>query len=156
MPAERLRRLRRLRSPVEAVLVLRILAFATAVPLLLRLRLPTLESLLEPRRRARQRDPQTVMRLCTCIDAVLRAGWPLARRGCLTRGLTRYYFLRRAGADVRLAFGLGTVEGNLEGHCWLVRDGEPFLEPVDPRAAFVETYSIPSVPPLATVHPPPA
>jgi hypothetical protein len=66
------------------------------------------------------------------------------RPGCLTRGLTHYFFLRRAGADVVLQYGIGTVEGRTEGHCWLVRDGVPYLESKDPREHFVETYRVPS------------
>ena len=77
------------------------------------------------------------------MDRLLSAGRPVVRPGCLTRGLTHYYFLRRAGVDVQLRYGLGQPIGEGDGHCWLVRDGEPFLERVDPRERYVETYSIP-------------
>jgi hypothetical protein len=76
------------------------------------------------------------------VLAALRVGRPLVRRGCLTRGITLYYFLRRAGADVRLCFGLGAVDGGdgFDGHCWLVLAGEPYLEPRDPRPLYTEMY----------------
>jgi hypothetical protein len=60
---------------------------------------------------------------------------------CLTRGLTRCYFLRRAGFDVELAFGMNGTPG-LGGHRWLVRGGQPFLESHDPRPAFAEMFRI--------------
>jgi hypothetical protein len=64
------------------------------------------------------------------------------RRGCLTRGLTRYYFLRRAGMDIALCFGMGRRNGEFMGHCWLVKDNEPFLEAEDPRPLYTVMYRI--------------
>jgi hypothetical protein len=72
----------------------------------------------------------------------IRAGRPLVRPGCLTRGVTRYYFFRRDGMDVSLCFGMGQVEGQFVGHCWLVKDGVPFMEPRDPRPLYAEMYRI--------------
>lgn len=128
-----------LRRPL---LALRVMGFAAIVPLLMRLPLPTLERVLEPRRTAR-RDPARAAWLERRIDSLIAHGHPVIRPGCLTRGLTHFYFLRRAGVDVRLQFGMGMPAGTHEGHCWLVRDGEPFLEKVDPRPIFTGTYSIP-------------
>ena len=66
------------------------------------------------------------------------------RPGCLTLGLTRYYFFRRAGLDVSLHFGMGRIGKDKEfvGHCWLVRGGVPYLEKQDPRPLYVEMYRI--------------
>jgi hypothetical protein len=77
------------------------------------------------------------------VDAVLGRFGRLVSTSCLTRGLTRYYFLRRAGVPVTLCFGVGWPDGRFEAHCWLSRDGEPFLEARDPRPVFGETYRIP-------------
>jgi hypothetical protein len=56
--------------------------------------------------------------------------------------------LRRAGAQVSLRFGVGTVNGTIDGHCWIVYRDEPLRERRDPRAVFSETWAIPSfVPP---------
>lgn len=132
------------RSAGELALTLRILGVAAAVPAITRLSLPRQASILEPRRRRRP-DPARSAWLAENVDRILMAGRPLVRPGCLTRGLTHYYFLRRAGADVRLAYGIGEMDGRTEGHCWLVRDGEPYLEREDPRAHFVETYRVPHV-----------
>jgi hypothetical protein len=56
--------------------------------------------------------------------------------------LTRYYFLRRVGMDVSLCFGMGRHDKGFMGHCWLVKDGEPFLEVEDPRPRYLEIYRI--------------
>jgi Transglutaminase-like superfamily len=126
----------------EMLLSLRVLLVAVSVPLITRLPLARQEALLEPRR-PQPPDPEREAWLVANVDRLLAAGHPAVRPGCLTRGLTHYFFLRRAGVDVQLRYGLGTPVGESEGHCWLVRDGEPFLESVDPRGQYVETYSIP-------------
>jgi Transglutaminase-like superfamily len=124
------------------LLELRVLLVAMLVPLIARLPLARQEAILEPRR-VPPHDSVRDAWIAEHVDGLLAIGRPLVRRGCLTRGLTHFYFLRRAGVDVRLVYGISTAEPRAEGHCWLVRDGEPYLEQVDPRPRFVETYSIP-------------
>jgi hypothetical protein len=126
----------------NTILFLRIFAFAAAVPYLLKLRLSRVGDALEPGRNPVAVQEDTVRRITAYIETVIRRGQPLVRRGCLTRGLTRYYFLRRAGMDVALCFGMGHLENEFMGHCWLVKDGEPFLEAEDPRRRYVEMYRI--------------
>src|SRR5687767_10141187 len=100
----------------------RVVAFAALVPLITRLPLERQAALLEPRRPPAP-DTERAAWLEANLDHLLATGRPLVRPGCLTRGLTRYFFLRRAGIEVRLAYGIGEVDGRTEGHCWLVRDG---------------------------------
>jgi Transglutaminase-like superfamily len=133
-------------GPRDAILAARVLAVGLLVPLIARLPLPAQARLLEPRR-PRRSDARTERWLIDHVDRLLAAGTPLIRPGCLTRGLTHFYFLRRAGADVELAYGIGTIDGRTEGHCWLERDGEPFLERVDPRRLYVRTYAVPRLSP---------
>ena len=86
---------------------------------------------------------------------MIRWGRPLVRPGCLTRGITGYYILRRAGLDVALCFGMGSVrDPGAAGHCWLVLGGEPVLEAADPRAAFTELVRLSSRG-LTSANPPP-
>jgi hypothetical protein len=119
-------------------------AFAAAVPPLMRLPLPRVATLLTRpprRRRATDSEIEVLERLITLAP---RVGRPVVKSGCLTRGVTLYWFLRRAGLDVELRFGLDPSEAeDTEGHCWLALDGEPFLERVDPRPRFVELYRLP-------------
>jgi hypothetical protein len=124
-------------------------AVAVAAPLLARLDLPRLQRCLEPAPRSSRfpaADPgQVVEVIGRRVNRVIRWGRPLVRPGCLTRGITGYYVLRRAGLDVALCFGIGPVRGPCAaGHCWLVLDGQPVLEAADPRPAFTELVRLSS------------
>jgi hypothetical protein len=144
----RLGAIRMLRGPGELPLLVGIAVFAAAVPALMRLPLPRLAALLgrPPRRPARSSGPDAEQ-LDRLLTIATRLGHPFVRTGCLTRGLTLFWFLRRRGLNVELRFGLDPVlAGNsqvTDGHCWLVLGGEPFLEPRDPRPRFAEIYRMP-------------
>jgi hypothetical protein len=132
----------KLRFVSHAALFLRVFAFAAIVPCLLRLKLSSVARSLEPDTDPSAVEEDKVQRIASCVETAIRHGKPFVRPGCLTRGLTRYYFLRRAGMDVTLCFGMGRHDREIIGHCWLVRDGEPFLEAQDPRPLYVEMYRI--------------
>jgi hypothetical protein len=124
------------RSPIIRTTVL-----AAAVPVLARLDLRRLHALVEPRRtRATVNADALVLaqHRARGVDRVIRAGSPLIRPGCLTRGITLYHLLRCDGVDVTLCFGVGTVDGRASAHCWLALAGEAILERRDPRAVFRE------------------
>ena len=89
--------------------------------------------------------PGSVQKTVDYVDAVLVAFRPVVRPGCLVRGLTLYHFLRRAGADVGLNFGVARIDGRFTGHCWLVKNGRPFLEPDRPDLLYTETFHLPTV-----------
>ena len=110
----------------------------------MRLPLPRLAALLT--RPARRAPPSAaeIERLERLIALAPRVARPLVRSGCLTRGVTLFWFLRRAGLDVELRFGLDAAQGDAtDGHCWLSLHGEPFLEKRDPRPRFAELYRFP-------------
>ena len=125
----------------SAFLALRVAAVASAAPLLSRLSLARLERVIEPQRP--RKSTGRPLEVAETVDWVLGAV-PLIHRHCLTRGITLYYFLRRDGADVELTFGIGNPQDAFAGHCWLEKDGEPYLEGKDPRTQFTEMYRIPS------------
>ncbi len=135
--------MRRLGSLADTYLVARIILFAASVPALLRLGIPRLQSLLEPEKPPAVTDPARVKKITAYVNLVLGANLPFIRSGCLIRGITLYYFLRRSGLRLSLSFGIGKIEGMHVGHCWLVKEGEPFLEAQDPRPVFTEIFSIP-------------
>jgi hypothetical protein len=91
------------RSTPDVFLFFRV--FAAAVPFLLRLKLSRVETLLEPRTPS-SADGDRVEQITEYVEKAIRAGRPLVRPGCLTRGVTRYYFFRRNGLDVSLFAGL--------------------------------------------------
>ena len=120
------------RSIPDVFLFFQILFFAAVVPFLVRLKLSRLKALLEPRIPS-SADRNRVEQIAEYVEMAIREGRPLVRPGCLTRGVTRYYFFRRDGIDVSLCFGMGQVKGEFVGHCWLVKDEVPFMETRDPR-----------------------
>jgi hypothetical protein len=125
----------------DVFLFFQILFFAAVVPFLLRLKLSRVKGLLEPRVSSpAERD--RVEQITGYVERAVRVGRPLVRPGCLTRGVTRYYFFRRDGMDVSLCFGMGEIDGEFVGHCWLVKDGIPFLETRDPRPLYSEMYRL--------------
>lgn len=145
----RLIMLRQLSTPSEWGLFLRVLAFAALVPLLFHLRLPLLSRLL-----SRPIPPNVDPRLCAdkteqiirCVNLARAIGRPLVNERCLTRAVTLYYFLRGAGLELTLCFGAACANGRLiqtAGHCWLMKDGVPFLEPRNPVCNFVPIYWLP-------------
>jgi hypothetical protein len=134
------------RSISDIFLFFQVLLFAAAVPFLLRLKLSRVQTLLEPRIPSPP-DQKRIEQITGYVEQAIRSGRPLVRPGCLTRGVTRYYFFRRNGQNVSLCFGMGHVEEKFVGHCWLVKDGVPFLEPRDPRPLYAEMYRI-----SATAH----
>ena len=141
--------LREIEGAAGAWLFLRALGFGVAVPALMRLSLLTLNRRLSRRFPV----PGTLAPDSPCgqavrrgVDGALAWGRPLVRSGCLSRGLTRYYFLRRAGIAVTLVFGIPRKEGVLltePGHCWLEWAGKPIWEDRDPGLGFVPIYQMP-------------
>lgn len=131
------------RSAKDFVLFFRVMSFVAATPLLLQLKLSRLEMVLQDRRATKRIESATVRKIILYTDILLKLGRPLLRSTCMNRGLALCYFLRRAGLEVSLCFGIGNVRGELAGHCWLLRNGKPFLEKNDPRAVFTQIYAIP-------------
>jgi hypothetical protein len=121
-----------------------ILAVAAGARLLARLPLRRLEAVVELGRRPAPRSPAETDLTARRVERVLSRSRGVLRHTCLTRGITRYFFLRRAGADVRLIFGLSKIEGSYAGHCWIVRDGEVYAESSDPSGQFADVYVLPS------------
>jgi hypothetical protein len=125
----------------DIFLFLQIMCFAAIVPFLLRLKIWRLQALLEPQA-VGPADRDRIEQITEYVEKAIREGRPLVRPGCLTRGVTRYYFFRRDGMDVSLCFGMGEIDGEFAGHCWLVKDGAPFLETRDPRPLYSEMYRL--------------
>ena len=120
--------------------------FAAAVPAMMRLPLPRAAALLTRSTHRHQRglSAAEIERLDRLVALAPRVARPFVRGGCLTRGVTLFWFLRQAGLDVELRFGLDPREAQgTDGHCWLSLDGEPFLEKRDPRPRFAELYRLP-------------
>ncbi len=136
----------------EAILFPRIALFAATVPWLVRLPVRRLEAWVEPPFAPPFADTLKAERIIRLTQFICRFARPLIDNPCQVRGLTLYYFLRRAGVDVSLVFGIGLVDTAYAGHCWLVKDGEPFLEARDPRQYFTAMYTFNSDHSKAATH----
>jgi hypothetical protein len=121
---------------------LAIAAVASTARFLARLSLPRLERWLHAGSPPPTPQPDDVDAVADRVETLLSVSKPLLRHTCVSLGLTRYFFLRRAGADVQLVFGLS--ESDSTGHCWFVWDGEVYAEPIDPRERYLDMYTIPS------------
>lgn len=141
----RLAILRKLERPRNYGLLLSIFGLALVTPWVMHLRLPWVAKQLTPPARSSSPTQQQIDQVLTYTDAVIRTFRPLIQDRCLTRGLTRYYFLRRIGLPVELHFGAGYVDNTFEGHCWLVKDGQAFAEANDLDQLFTLTYQFPSL-----------
>lgn len=127
----------------EALLPVHVVLFAALLPLVLRFRrLPDLPAWVEPGEPPRPLGRDEIAALARRLDELLISGRPAVRTGCMIRGLTLYRFLRRAGAEVALCFGVGTIRGEFAAHCWVAWRGEPLEELIDPRPIFTETWRI--------------
>ena len=136
--------IRELRSLRDVALFAQLMLFAACVPLLMRLPVQRVASVIvRPPRRRRDVSPDRIARLVSLAPVV---GRPLVKTGCLTRGVTLFWFLRDAGVDVELRFGVDPFSPDPDGHCWLTLDGEPYLEKVDPREHFAEVFRLPLQP----------
>ena len=129
-----------MRSRLELV---RALAIAMASPLIARLPPRRLARLLEPSGGGtRTPGPFPPLRE---VERALALSGRLLRHSCYTRGITRYFVLRRSALDVDLVFGLDSASG--DGHCWLLLNGEPYREPSPPEERFVPVWRIPEAEP---------
>src|SRR5262245_38757044 len=128
----------------DAFLLARIFAFAVSLPVVLRFKLRTTASFAEPRRPRASAAPEAIDVIIRYVEAVCANRF--VRAECLVRGLTLYHFLREAGLRLSLVFGVGEVDGRTTGHCWLLKDGQPFLEPHDPTPNFTVVTALPFLP----------
>jgi hypothetical protein len=137
--ADRVRALRRLRGARESLLLVGVLVVAPVVPALMRLPVPVVDRVLR-RTRPPGRRRLSEERVAAVVEIAQQFAHPVVRRGCLTRGVSLFWLL---GGDLRLCFGIGGAADDFSGHCWLERDGEPFLEKVDPRERFPTQFALP-------------
>lgn len=130
-----------LRDGAEVLLFARVMTFAAVVPLLMRFPLPRVAGWLDRPPPPRRPSDREIERLARVVRLGPRVAAPIVRPGCLTRGVTLFWFLRRSGLGVELRFGVDPG-AEADGHCWLTLEGEPFLEERDPRPRFTEVYRL--------------
>lgn len=132
--------LRRLDWRRDGWLFLRMLSLAAVTPLLMQRHLPVVQAWLS-RTAAVVPVADQIDRRLRCMNLIMALGRPFIQPRCLTRGVTLYHFLRRAGLPVELHFGV-QHRGTFTAHCWLELEGEPFAEPNDPTREFTMVYTL--------------
>lgn len=131
-------------AATDSAQVLAALAVVLGTPLLTRLRpawLCRVLSLAIRRAGERSRVDEAVV---TRVNRAIALAARFQHQTCLTRGVSRFIVLRRAGVPVDLVFGVGPEGRSYAGHCWLELHDAPYLEPVDPRGIFPEIMRVPT------------
>ncbi|TPI20587.1 lasso peptide biosynthesis B2 protein [Mesorhizobium sp. B4-1-1] len=79
------------------------------------------------------------------VKRTVRRPWLMRDRRCLREGLLGFRFLRMAGLDPELRFGVDASsmrEPRLSAHCWVCLDGKPVVS--DSQPGMVEIYRHPA------------
>lgn len=141
-------------SPQEVLLFGRIFLLITALPLLVKLlTLPQLMKFLSrsPLEAGSGNKENYKNRIIKFTDYLLGRNFCIYRKTCLKRSLVLYHFLRPEVRELGICFGVKARKDavrdkrrGLDGHAWLIRKGEVFLEE-KPNLAnkYIVTYRFP-------------
>jgi hypothetical protein len=124
----------------ELELFIRIFLLVTILPLLLKfLQISRLMKMLTPTDLKAQKNLSLAEyrdKVVKYTDYILGLNFWIYKTTCLKRSLVLYHFLRKSGINVHVCFGVRYKEGlllgegkkELEGHAWLLYNGNIFLE----------------------------
>ena len=127
------------RRGVEALLVVRMLIWRLALPLLKRtVPIRRLVRVMRTRRPARGRLPGSTERIAALAALVCRPRLLGSEDNCLERSLLAYRYLSAIGARPELVVGVRRERGSTTGHAWVALGGKPVVEPPDSVTGFVE------------------
>jgi Transglutaminase-like superfamily len=132
-------------TPSDALLLARIVGWSLVLPIAKRtLPFPRLVSLMRPRGRAAQRDPDHEAVITSLVAWVFKTRPPGARDNCLERGLVAYRYLSRAGASPDLVVGVLKGEEGIRGHVWVTVDGRAVHDSPATLASFEPIWVVKS------------
>jgi hypothetical protein len=150
-----IRKIRTNFNSVEDVwLFISILLLVTVLPFPIKfLSLPTLLRILTPLepKAHRGRNLETIKnKMVKFTDYIFGSNLCIYQPTCLKRSLVLYHFLRKAGFSVHICFGVRfpnkEEKNRLEGHAWLVYNGEVFLEKsIEMTKTYKVTYCFPEL-----------
>ena len=122
-------------DPGRAWLMARMIVAYVAVSALARLLpLPRAFALISPRLGSRGEGQERPNAIVNALDTLLVAGIPGIHPQCWRRAAVLHRFLRVAGIDTAIVFGVRT-DGTrtVEAHAWVEREGAPFAEAADTK-----------------------
>ncbi len=116
--------------------------------------IPGLMKVLTPKNKTKNRNSDLTRvqeKIVKFTDFILNRNIWIYSSTCLKRSLILYHFLRKAGIDVNLCFGVlynGSLNHDaikkLEGHAWLVCKGDIILERnIEITKTYTVTYCFP-------------
>jgi len=127
-------------SSDEFLLFLQIFFLITILPFLIKLlSMPQLMKTLTPETKKFNGElncRKLKDKIVKYTDYILSRNFWVYKSSCLNRSLTLYHFLRKLGIDIQICFGIRykkyftdtTGKKKIEGHAWLLHNGEFFLE----------------------------
>jgi hypothetical protein len=140
----------------EIQLFIGIFLFSTILPLLLKLlSVNSLMNLITPKKIKHYKEmsiEDLKGKLVRYTDYILALNFLIYKQKCLKRSIVLYHFLRKAGLNVSICFGVKfnkdvsgtTSKERLEGHAWLEYNGEIYLErDKEMTGAYKITYRYP-------------
>lgn len=108
------------------------LAYLAVSALARLLPLPKAFAILSPGLSSRVGDERSTDAIVNALDTLLTARVPFIRPQCWRRAVVLHRFLRGAGVDTVIVFGVRTDGGRtVEAHAWVERCGRPFAEAAD-------------------------
>ncbi|MER3448073.1 MAG: hypothetical protein C4291_15165 [Candidatus Dadabacteria bacterium] len=140
----------------EVKLFIQILLLITVLPVIIRLlSLPKLMYVLTPEDLRQYTNPDIEQKVIKFTDYILSRNLWIYKTTCLKRSLVLYHFLRKFGMNVQICFGVrynekppywDTQKKKLEGHAWLLYNGDIFLErDIEMTKTYKLTYCFPKI-----------
>ncbi len=138
----------------DVELFIQIFLLASVLPFLIKLlSLPRLMKLLTPNdaKVLKSSNPEgTKEKTVKYTDYILSHNLWIYKAICWKRALVLYHFIRKAGVNVQICFGVRLpnigAKDELEGHAWLIYNGEIILErDIEMTKTYKATYSYPVI-----------
>lgn len=135
----------------DVFLFVQIFSFATILPFLIKLlTIPQLMKTITPKSKkfkTRYINQQLKDKIVKYTDYILSRNFWAYKCTCFKRSLILYYFLNKLGIDIQICFGVRYInnytnmmpEKKIEGHAWLLNNGDIFLET---NSEMIKTYKI--------------
>ena len=136
----------------DVTLFVQIFLLISILPLLIKfLSIQKLLKLLTPKDvKSYQNQERAKEMVVKYTDYILGRNYWMYKKICLKRSLILYHFLKKLGMNIRICFGVklpdGKIKSKLEGHAWLVYQGDIFLErDVEMTKSYKITYCFPEM-----------